>query len=182
MLGHSLGAGFAPIIAARDPRVAGVVMLAGAARPLTDVLIEQIEHLDALGANPATATQRDALLDQIRRVGARELPDAEPVLGVPASYWYELASHDLVAAARDLRRPALVLQGGRDYQTTVRDLELWRAAFGDNPDATVRLYPDLNHLFMTGTGVATPAEYTQQSGHVEERVIADVAAFVRGRA
>ena len=61
---------------------------------------------------------------------------------------------------------------------TSRDLELWRAAFAGNARARLVLYPDLNHLFMTGTGKSTPAEYIAETGHVAEAVIADVQRFV----
>src|SRR5205085_5456531 len=45
VLGHSLGGTLAPRIAAEDPRTAGIVILAGAARPFEDLLVEQLRYL-----------------------------------------------------------------------------------------------------------------------------------------
>jgi len=40
------------------------------------------------------------------------------------------------------------------------------------------LYPDLNHLFMSGTGKSTPSEYDRE-GHVEEKVIEDIVEWIK---
>jgi hypothetical protein len=71
----------------------------------------------------------------------------------------------------------LILQGGRDYQVTTADFELWRKELATCDRATLRLYPKLNHLFIAGEGRSTPAEYGQQ-GRVDQEVIDDIAAWV----
>jgi hypothetical protein len=43
---------------------------------------------------------------------------------------------------------------------------------------TFKSYPDLNHLFVTGTGKSTPAEY-EKPGKVSETVMNDIAAWVK---
>jgi hypothetical protein len=69
----------------------------------------------------------------------------------------------------------LILQGGRDYQVTVADdLALWREAL---PDATIRVYPALNHLFAPGEGPPSPAEY-ERAQHVDAAVVADIAGWL----
>jgi hypothetical protein len=45
---------------------------------------------------------------------------------------------------------------------------------------TLKSYPKLNHLFMEGEGKARPAEY-DKAGHVAAEVVADIAAWVKGR-
>ena len=75
-----------------------------------------------------------------------------------------------------MHRPVLVLQGERDYQVTRADFELWQQALRANPAAKLELYPDLNHVFMSGTGPASPGEYLQP-GHVSEAVVRDIADF-----
>jgi hypothetical protein len=47
VLGHSLGGTLAPRIAEADGRLAGIVILAGAARPLEDLVVEQVRYLGA---------------------------------------------------------------------------------------------------------------------------------------
>jgi alpha-beta hydrolase superfamily lysophospholipase len=48
-----------------------------------------------------------------------------------------------IAAA--LGAPALVLQGGRDYQVTHEDFQGWKAAVSRSDDMTFKLFPSLNH-------------------------------------
>ena len=111
---------------------------------------------------------------------AGEIPDDEVVLGAPAPYWREVAAVDPVATAAGLSVPLLVLQGGRDYQSTTEDLELWVAGLQGRPGFHSKLYPNLNHLFGPGTGMATPEEYSAGPNYVDPEVIQDLADWVAG--
>jgi len=177
LLGHSLGAALAPEIARRDGALAGAVLLAPPARSAIDAVREQIAYLRTLSATGATA-ELDTAAAQVTRLERRELPRKAMVLGAPAGYWYDLAGRDPVAAARTLHVPMLVLHGGRDYQVTDADFARWREAFGGERRVTLRAYPELNHLFMPGSGRATPAEYTVRAGHVAAQVVEDVARWI----
>src|SRR5208337_3453654 len=53
VLGHSLGGMLAPRIAAEDPQVAGIIILAGTARPIEKVVVEQVKYIASLTATPA---------------------------------------------------------------------------------------------------------------------------------
>jgi hypothetical protein len=44
-------------------------------------------------------------------------------------------------------------------------------------NVTLRLYPDLNHLFISGSGPSTPQEY-ETPNHVAEETVADIAAWI----
>jgi hypothetical protein len=52
--------------------------------------------------------------------------------------------------------------------------------FFGNASVTLKTYPTLNHLFITGTGVPTNAEYSVE-GHVAEEVVADIATWIKNR-
>ena len=110
-------------------------------------------------------------------------PDTPPneLTGAPGAYWLSLRDYVPSEAARTLPQPLLILQGERDYQVTMEDFGRWQAALADRGDVTFKSYPALNHLFMTGEGPSTPAEY-EQAGHVAEEVILDVAGWIQGRA
>lgn len=57
----------------------------------------------------------------------------------------------------------LILQGGRDYQVTVADdLASWQQGLADDPDVTIRVYPDHNHLVSAAAGPPTPAARLDQ--------------------
>ncbi len=183
--GHSLGGTVAPRVAAAAPSVAGLVILAGGTEPLHWVLVRQVRHLASL--DPATAAASEpviqALTAQAQLVDSpaltRSTPASELPAGLPASYWLDLRDYDPAGTAAGLGRPILVLQGGRDYQATVADdLPRWQAALADRPDATIRIYPEDDHLFVAGSGQSTPAE-TLSPHHVDPRVVADIAAWLK---
>jgi uncharacterized protein len=165
VLGHSLGGTVAPRIAAAEPSVAGLVLLAGGAQPLHWVVVRQFRYLASLRpeSEAASGPLIEALTEKARRV---ERPDLSPLtpadelpLGASASYWLDLRDYDPAALAATLGKPMLILQGGRDYQVTVADdLARWEAALADRPDVTIQVYPELNHLFAPGSGSSSPAE------------------------
>jgi uncharacterized protein len=184
--GHSLGGTIAPRVAAAEPSVAGLVLLAGGAQPLQWAAVRQISYLASLAPATAASAQPgiDALTAQARMVDSpdlsQETPDAELPFSVPAPYWLDLRGYDPVAVAAGLRQPMLILQGGRDYQATVTDdLSRWRAGLDQRPDVTVRVYPADNHFFFPGTGPSSPAELAAGQ-HLDPAVVADVADWVGG--
>ncbi len=188
VLGHSLGGTLAPRIARGDSRIAGLIILAGATRPMEALAVEQLQYLAGLDG---TVTRQEAQQIDAARKAKRAIEDpglkpADTVdfLGssTPGSYWLDLRGYDPAAAAAALKLPMLILQGGRDYQVTQADLAGWRKALGSRPHVTIKVYPSLNHLFMEagGTAPSAPADY-QEPGHVSLEVIRDIAAWVEAR-
>ena len=49
VLGHSLGATCAPRLATLDPRIAGLICLAGTTQPLEEAIVEQLDYILSLG-------------------------------------------------------------------------------------------------------------------------------------
>jgi hypothetical protein len=184
VVGHSLGATLAPRIADQTDKLSGLVLMAGAARPLEDLILEQTRYLLSLHGTGSEqeANELKQLEEQVARVKSPDLTPAVPrtqlPLGIPASYWLDLRQYNPAATAARIGLPMLILQGERDYQVTMTDFNGWQAALEGKADITCQSYPDLNHLFMPGTGPSTPAEYLT-AGHVAEGVIEDIAAFVK---
>ena len=104
--------------------------------------------------------------------------DAPPVLGMPAHYILDLRGYDPAAEAARLSVPMLILQGERDYQVSMKDFAGWKTALGGRKDVTFKSYPALNHLFETGEGKSTPAEY-DKPGHVAAEVVDDTAKWIQ---
>jgi hypothetical protein len=72
----------------------------------------------------------------------------------------------------------LVLQGRRDYQVTVDDdLTRWQAGLAGRADVAIRVYDADDHMFFSGAGDSTPADY-QVPQHVDPAVIADIADWL----
>lgn len=182
VLGHSMGGTFAPVIAQREPLVSGIIVMAGAARPLYDLILEQytyVAKLDGVVA-PEEQAQLDAVAADVAQIRAGVLPADGVLLDTPAPYWEAFRTLNPPAVARALQKPVLVLQGERDYQVPMTEYNLWLQQLQDVPNAAFHLYPGLNHLFLNGQGQPSPAEYLTM-GHVEAQVVADIGAWVLGR-
>lgn len=186
--GHSLGGTVAPRVAAAEPSVAGLVILAGGAQPLHHAALRQVRYLAELDPGREAVTQPiiDAMTRQAAAVDDPALsastPSTDLPFGVPAPYWLDLRGYDPAAAAAALDKPVLIVQGARDYQATVADdLARWEAALRSRPAVTIRVYDADNHLFFTGSGPSTPAEY-ESAQHVDPEVVADVAAWLTTKA
>lgn len=178
--GHSMGAWLAPRIAAADPRVHGAVMLAASARPQWHLVVEQLEYMKSLDSSPRPELEQ-ALAnakESKRKLDDPGLKPTDVVDGIAGTYWLDMRGYDAAKVAVALDRPLLVLQGGRDYQVTTTDFESWKKALGAKTSATLKLYPDLNHQFMPGSGKSTPAEY-QTLNHVPAAVLVDLAGWLR---
>ena len=182
VLGHSLGGVVAPRIGQADPNLAGLIILAGATRPLEDLMVEQTRYLLAFHGKPSEEDQAKinnllAEAAKVKKLTAADASSSTLLLQAPPLYWLDLREHDPLAAAKTLKQPLLILQGGRDYQVTGVDFDGWKKALGSQPGVTLKLYPELNHLFMAGEGKSTPSEY-ERPGHVAQSVIGDIAEWI----
>ncbi|HKI02533.1 MAG TPA: alpha/beta fold hydrolase [Thermoanaerobaculia bacterium] len=183
VLGHSLGAMLVPRIGQRDDQIAGFVVMAGAAKPLEDLILEQVTYIAGLdgAVSDQEKKQLEGLRQEVVRVKALEPGATGSVLGAPVSYWLDLKGYHPAEAAKAIARPMLILQGDRDYQVTPDNLEAWKKALAGRANVTFKSYPGLNHLFIEGEGKSGPADY-QKPGHVAEAVVADVAGWIGGPA
>lgn len=174
VLGHGLGGYVAPRIAEEDAKLAGIAILAGNVRPLEDLMLDRAE------TQGVAAKQLESIKMLAGRVKALEPADgdAPPILGMRVSYLLDLKGYDPSAVAKKLTMPMLILQGERDFQVTMKDFALWKAALGARKDVTFHSYPALNHLFIAGEGKSTELEY-RKPGHVFPDVIDDIAKWVK---
>lgn len=144
VLGHSEGAGIAPMVADKEPTLRAIVLLAGIAQPgrtaLHFQLKNQVEHNTKL-----TPEMRDSQIAEIpKRIDA--MAAADP--------WMKFfLTYDPAATMRRVKTPVLILTGSRDQQAVPEQVALQEAAFkeGGNKDVTARVVPDVNHLFVQDT-------------------------------
>lgn len=181
LLGHSLGGTLAPRIAQRSSRLAGVIFFAGAARPLEDLLIEQVEYINSLSPSKEAEAQIAVLKRQaanVKKLGSYGYDESlPPLMNLPLSYWTFANAYKPLEVVTTLDIPILVMQGERDYQVTMADFTLWQMALMFNQKARFCSYPQLNHLFMEGEGRATPQEYNR-AGRVPAYVAKDIVNFI----
>jgi pimeloyl-ACP methyl ester carboxylesterase len=181
VIGHSEGGMVGPMMAANDPRVAFVVMMAGPGAPVRELMTAQREAIGrAMGVPPAITARNEQLQAKMEAALAQPKPyeeakaDAVKVLvdaGLPAalapatvaqvnSVWYKwFIAYDPRPTLAKLRMPVLALNGDKDVQVVSKqNIPAIREALKANRDATVMELPGLNHLFQTAT-TGSLAEY-----------------------
>lgn len=181
VLGHSLGGMAAPFIGAKDEKLAGIIIMAGNARSILDLLDDQLEYIAKSDGEVSDAerAQVDAVHKAAAAIRAGDTDSVEkPLLGAPAVYWERLHKRRQCETAASLHMPILVLQGGRDYQVTTKSFEQWKHALAGKSNVTFKLYQRLNHLMVAGDSPSTPSEYVEP-GHVDQSVVEDIAAWIR---
>jgi fermentation-respiration switch protein FrsA (DUF1100 family) len=184
VLGHSLGGMLIPRIGSLESNIAGLIIMAGASRPMEDIILEQMSYIFSLDGtiSESEKSQLSKIKLQVARVKDLTLSTATPStdlpFGVPAKYWLDLRGYNPPEAARSLKQPMLILQGERDYQVTMEDLAGWKKYLSSKPNVEFKTYPKLNHLFIEGEGKSTPQEYNV-AGHVAEIVIDDIAGWMK---
>lgn len=184
ILGHSLGAVIAPMIAAMDDDVAGCIILAGPTEPIYRCYIQQLEYIKSLDGPEALYIDKqiEQARDQADLADSDHLTMSTPArklpFGIGPPYWLDYRRFKPVETVGSLGKPTCIMQGGRDYQVTVQhDYREWHEALKNKNDVQFRFYESLNHLFIAGTRPSTPLEYAIP-GNVDQRVVDDLADWV----
>jgi len=182
LLGHSLGGMLAPAIAEKSPDLAGIIIMGGNSRPLQELVTEQYEYLMSLEGEMSKEQKEflEEIKEQAQAVSENRLDGLtrrETLLNLPPSYWEELNRYNQSETAAGIPQRILVLQGERDYQVTMEDFRGWESVLKDHQTAYFISYPQLNHLFMPGTGKPNPTEYYKEN-NIDSKVIEDIAKWI----
>ena len=169
VVGHSEGAIHATSLAAADPTLAGVGLLAGPASTGEATLRWQAEAivptlpavvrglLKVLRQSPERSQSK--LLTRIR--GSDEVVMRIQGRRLNASWMRGFVDHDPAPELARVRVPVFALTGDRDLQVDADDLEDIAALVTDAPVETHRI-PELNHLLRQTTGNGSPTGYKRQ--------------------
>jgi uncharacterized protein len=187
LIGHSEGGVIAPMVAARNPDVGFIVMLAGSGVPGDQILVEQRTLIAEAGGMSKEEAEKDAVEERAVLalvVKEKDSPELEkdlrqklaeyvkdPELGaqvqVLTSPWFRyFLAYDPGPALGQVKCPVLALNGEKDLQVPPKqNLAAIRKALedGGNKNFEVVELPGLNHLFQTAK-TGSPAEY----GAIEE--------------
>jgi alpha-beta hydrolase superfamily lysophospholipase len=186
LAGHSLGGMLAPRIQTdSDGLFAGIIILAGSPRTLTDIILDQ--NNDSISSMPdeqRNAAQAVIQAEKQKLAAIDTMTDEqltmETVFSMPGHYVKDMNAYDTFEIAANISEPVLVLQGALDFQVYAeKDFSLWKVAFKDNPLAQFVLYEGLGHLFTAAPEIPTRtvADYTPPS-HVSGKVIEDMTKFI----
>jgi len=187
LIGHSEGGLIVPIVAARDPSVGFIVMMAGPGVNGALIWTEQYRLiLKAAGIADdkvaAAVTQRKQMIailqtepdqakaaDKLRALMGTTIPkdQQEALIGLINTAWFrDFFAYEPAPTLRKLRIPVLAIAGSKDLQVPPdQNLPAIRAALAGDKDAEVEEIPNLNHLFQTA-GTGGIGEY----GQIEETI------------
>lgn len=182
VVGHSLGGMLAPEIAKGNEKVSGIVSLAGSPRKLEDLIYDQNE--DAVNAmTDKNDAEKKEMMKQVKDAvdmvkNLKESDKSQAVLGINSEYWISLNNINTPEILKELSIPMLFLQGEDDFQVYADvDYKQWEDLCKGKDNATFKLYPNLNHLFMQSNGKKDVTEYDVK-GTVDSNVISDISNWI----
>lgn len=176
LIGHSEGAMVALVAAAGgDEAVCGLVLLAGAGRPVGAVLREQLANVPEplRGQALAILAELEAgrpVTDVPPQLAALFRPSVQPYL----ISWLPLDPAAMVAAYQG---PVMIGQGTTDIQVGLTDANALAAA---RPDARLTIWEGVNHLLKIAPAdrAANIATYSDPNLALAPGVVGDVAGFI----
>ncbi len=183
IIGHSLGGMLAPRIDAEGGNFAGIIMMAGTPRTLSDVICDQyMAIVNTLTGDTKIKgqSQVDALVATFEALKDMSDADAKKITLVGASgyYYKEMEAHPAFSYLKAIQKPVLILQGGKDFQVYPdKDYKEYQTLLSGKTNVAFKLYADLNHLFMLST-TGTAEEYKSAS-HVDSTVLGDIVAWIQ---
>lgn len=174
LIGHSEGAVIGPILCGRDPKIAASVVMAGPGRSLDRLVFDQVEYLSRLKglSDEEIEAELRKQKDFFEKIRNRE-PIQETGFFSP-EWWRQ---HMEIAPLKNIKKvqcPILILNGAQDYQVSaVKDAQKLAEALKevDHPDYTLKVFPNLDHLFMRVEGRSTPELYLDSSRKIDPEVL-----------
>ncbi|MGA9670080.1 MAG: alpha/beta fold hydrolase [Terracidiphilus sp.] len=202
LVGHSEGGSIAPMVAAKDPGVAFIVLMAGTGVPGDQIIVEQGKLIaEASGESKEKAeqdaekeretlvlveTDKDAAnLDTVLgvKLAAEGVPDAQIAAQTKAltSPWVRFfLTYDPATALRKVTCPVLALNGSLDLQVPpAQNLPAIRKALEEvgNKHFEVDELPGLNHLFQTAK-TGSPSEYADIEETMSTVALDKIASWI----
>jgi uncharacterized protein len=182
--GHSQGAMLAPLIAKRCNGLKGLIVLAAPGRSLLEILPEQLDYILSTKTDPKEKEETEKVTTAIKWQVKNALKDdlnlkSKVMLpfGARPKYWLFDRNYKVLNEAKKINVPVLHIQGGRDYNVTKKDYELWKEPMAGKPNYKAIWMEELDHLFFEGSGMARP-EDALKPNHVSKQVTKAMAEFI----
>ena len=181
LLGISEGGNIGPLIAATDPSIRALVIMAGSATSGREIVEWQVRYDTALMGG-VTDEERERILKERMEDVERWAAEEE------AGRWRKsFLEYDPLPTARNVLCSVLILHGDRDANVPVEHAHLLAQAMraGGNEDVTVKVLPHHNHLFLEDAdGRFTDKRYLKLLHHtnrLSEGLVKTVADWVSSR-
>jgi dienelactone hydrolase len=187
--GLSMGAMLAPRIDVDGGDFAGLILMAGSPRRLEEAMMSQQDEFlaNSKGFIKWLAGKQIAKVQQ-KWNGIYDKTDDEvkaiPFMGGTTMYYFkEMGQKTVAEYLAESGKPVLVMHPEKDLQVSLeKDFNKYKTILADRDNATFKLYPGLNHVFMPA--VADKVNHAMKEfaidRPVEPYVIDDIAAWIKG--
>lgn len=182
VIGHSLGGMLAPEIAKGNEKVNAVISLAGSPRKLEDIIYDQNQDVVNAMTDKSDSEKKELMkqvkteVDKVKNL--KESDKSQTIFGINSEYWVSLNKINTTEILKELKVPMLFLQGEEDFQVYADvDYKKWQELCLGKDNASFKLYPNLNHLFMQSNGKKDITEYDVK-GTVDSNVILDISNWI----
>ena len=186
LLGHSMGAMLAPRIDAEGADVRGLILLAGTPYRLEEVVLRQLRRSGEGSPLMKAIVSLEYRIFAKKFDGLYAMPDEtakkKKFAGNLSLYYFkEMGQKTAADYLLESSKPALLLQGGKDFQVLAQeDFAQFKTQLASRENTEFRLYPELNHVFVKGlydSILKATKEYGVER-HIGEDVIGDIADFI----
>lgn len=171
--GHSQGSLVGMI--ASENNIDGFISIAGAGRPIDEVLTEQIQN-----QAPFLVDETKRVLSELKKGNTVE--DFNPFLASVFNksvqpFMISWLKYNPQTEIKKLTIPTLVINGSKDIQVKVEDAKLLHDA---NSTSTLNIIENMNHLFkeIKGDSAENIASYNQPELPVMTEIIESISTFV----
>ena len=181
--GHSQGGFMLPYFAKACPKIKGVISLAGNYSNVVDLMAYQFEYLKQFLPDSASKQAYDVMIKKAEymklNIPSTQINKDSMIPGLTMAYVKDMMDNGPEKLHAVLhKKPALFIQGERDYQVPMSEFELWKKAMQKSCCSTFISYPKLNHLLMEGEGISQPTEYNKPN-NVPEYIVNEIATWVK---
>ena len=183
VLGHSLGGMAAPRIDAEGGNFAGLIIFAGSPRRFADIWYDQAMNEVNSYETEEMKVSGMAQIDEYMKYfdSFKDMTDEEAkeytLIGATGYYYKEMDAYPSNEYLKNLEKPALIMQGGKDFQVFAdKDYAEYQTLLQGKENVAFKLYPELNHFFVTST-LGTVKEYRKKEP-VNPEVLQDICDWI----
>ena len=185
ILGHSMGAMLAPRIDAEGADAAGLILMACTPYRLEEVVVKQLARSQANSPLGLLVKLENKIFSK-KFEGLYEMSDEEAKKkkfagSLTLYYFKEMGKKTATDYLSESKKPALILQGGKDAQVLADDdYEALRRRLAGRENTVFKCYPSLNHCFVEAISdsmLHAAKEYGTER-HIGDEVINDIADFI----
>lgn len=168
VLGHSEGGLIAQILASQNKDIKAIILLAAPSINGKEILISQTEKIMQL--NGASKENINRSIEEISTVKY----DTSTINGLWLNCFYNLEPKEYI---KNIDCNVLILQGGKDAQVLQeKNIPVFETILKDK--ATIKTYPNLNHLFQDCTS-GSPNEYATITQTISPQVLNDITLWLK---